>query len=634
MEILGTGKLRHIKGFPKTLRDTMAFMTGIYLIFAIYDYPDPLLHRPVVFGVFLAMVFLTYASPGTKADDRVPIYDYLLALCALSVSFYFIFNLEALRIRAPFVEEATSMQILFAFMAILLVLEGIRRISGIWIPVMCLLALIYLAYGHLIPGRFGHLEFSLSYMVDGLFLNKIGLWGVTMGAASGPLLIIILFSTFLMDAGFSEFLSSIMMRFTQGSYGGFAKVSILSSALFGMISGGGANNVSVDGAITIPGMIRNGYSPVYAAAVESTASMASAFTPPVLGTVAFLMAEVAGIPYSTIALAAIIPATLFYISLYILVDVHARRLKIQGEVIVNGFSMHAFKTGFLMFSPIIYFVFRMIQGGSISRIALESIGVILIVSLFMKKYRFNLVRIIKSVIAAMIRAYPIVITMAASGILIGVINLTGLASKFSTYLLQMRDAPLILILFIVMLVVLFLGLALSISTSYLISVVFFVPILINRGLEPLAVHMFLLYFSAIGSITPPVAITSLTAATIAGASPTHVGFMAMRLSSVSYLIPFLFILHPDLLLIDFNWLTLVLIMRIAFGTIAIVVGIENWLFTPDIPVWARFWFIASGLWLMFDSNPWTLAMLFSINLFYGSLRMVQKKRTLDMQNEK
>jgi len=633
--LFNKGQVRDLKGKQALIRDGFALFTAVYILISIFIYPNSLFHRTFLFGLYFSMVFMTYAPTSASIDSRVSWIDYGLVFLSLGISCYFATNLSMLLERRPFISSVSTLQIILAIITIGLLIEGVRRISGIWLPIINIVALIYLSFGQWIPGRFGHLGFSVQYVVDGLFLSRHGIWGVTMGAASGALLVIIIFSTFLLNSGIDEFLFKLIGRITSKSYGGFAKVAVLSSAFFGMISGGGASNVSATGTITIPAMIKKGYSPVYAAALESCASMASTFTPPVLGSVAFLMAEVVGLPYNRIAQAATIPAILFYINLFILMDIHSRKVKIEKfENIEQPSWISLFRKGIMYFIPLTYFFWRLMTGVSLARVGFESILVVITISAFNPIYRFNLTKIKDTLIKGIRRTLPILTTMASAGILIGVINLTGIASKFSVYLTVLSNTSIYFTLFLIMLVILFIGTAINTPTTYLISVVFFAPMLIRYGFEPLSVHMFILFYSAMGSITPPVAITALTAAAIANASPTKVGLKAMYLSILAYLLPMIFIFRPEVLGVNFNIHSLVLLISIVIGVIYLSFGIEGWFFDYNFFWGFRLLLILNGLILIFNRHLFVLFLGCIFLGFFVLLFYIISKRKGDLSYEK
>lgn len=269
--------------------------------------------------------------------------------------------------------------------------------------------------------------------------------------------------------------------------------------------------------------------------------------PPIMGSVAFIMADVVGIPYVKIAYSAFFPALLYFFAIFMIIDIKSRSLKTQSFTPQYSPPSHALmlKRGFVFFLPLTFLIVRLMMGITPSRVGVESIALLILVNI----KTFNPNKIVAALINGIDKGLMIVSTMATSGILIGIINTTGISSKFSSVLISMAGQSLFITLILVMFMAMFLGLAMNITPSYLLTAVMTVPILVRFGVEPLSAHMFVLFFAAMATITPPVAITSFTAATIAGASPMGVGFKSMRMALVAYILPYVFVYNPSILLI-------------------------------------------------------------------------------------
>jgi len=597
MYIGGEGERRNLNGFSAKLYKTIAFLTAVYIFWAIISYPQPILHRSLCFGLFLALTFMCYTMPGTDTKDKIPWYDWILAILSVSVSIYIYINLERLVYRYVFVDAVYASDIIMGLIAVLLLLEATRRVIGPWLSLLNIISLVYLWAGPFIPGKFGHKGFTLNHITEGLFMTTDGIWGSIMGVATNEVILFVIFGAFLLYTGAGAFLFDFASAIAGWSRGGLAKVAILASGLFGMISGSPVANASTVGVITIPMMKKSGYPGDFAASVETCASAGGILMPPVMGSVAFVMAEVIGVPYSEVAIAAFLPAVLYFLALYFTIDIRARKIGLKGlprEEIPPLFK--TLKQGLPFFIPIIYLILRLtLTGASISRVGLESIMLITAISILNKNNRITLKVFINALADGIDKGIMIVTTMASCGIMIGVFNLTGIGGKFSSVLMSLSNSSLILTLILVMSLTMFLGLAMNISTAYLLTAVVAAPVLVKLGVPVIAAHMFILFYAAMATITPPVAITAFAAASIAQEPPMKIGFMAMRMALIAYVLPFIFIYWPALLL---QASLIQIIMAFILGVISvalIAMGIEGWWFNREMPKLSRLLIIIAGI---------------------------------------
>jgi len=593
----GEGNKRKLTGFPATLYKTIAFFTAIYIFWAIIYYPQPILHRSLSFGLFLALTFMTYTMPGTNTRNRIPWYDWFLAFLSVAVSIYIYLNLERVINRLVFVDPVFLWDMIMGIITVLLLLEGTRRVIGPWLSFLSIISLVYLWAGPFIPGKFGHKGFSSAHAIEELFLTTDGIWGNIMGVATNEVILFVIFGAFLLFSGAGAFLFDFAAAIAGWSRGGLAKVAILASGLFGMISGSPVANASTVGVITIPMMKKSGYPGDFAASVETCASAGGILMPPVMGSVAFVMAEVIGIPYVKVATAVFLPAVLYFLALYFSIDFRARKIGLQG-LPKNEIPplRNTIKQGLPFFIPILYLIFRLtLTGATISRVGLESICLIIVISIFNKKSRMNLKMIFEALADGTEKGIMIVTTMASCGIMIGVFNLTGIGGKFSSVLMSLSDSSLIITLILVMLLAMFLGLAMNISTAYLLTAVVAAPVLINLGVTVLAAHMFILFYAAMATITPPVAITAFAAASIAGEPPMKVGFMAMRMAIIAYVLPFIFVYWPALLMQAPFYEIIIALFLGVIAVALIAMGLEGWWFEQKVSKISRLLIIIAGI---------------------------------------
>ena len=286
--ITTSGLKRELSGPEAIIRDVLAAVSGLYLLFAVLFYPEPILHRSISLGFFYAIIFMSYSTPGIKKIKKIPVFDWILSLMSLSVGIYVGLNLERIINRVEYFDKVLTLDIIFTIITVCLLLEGTRRVIGPWLPALTIIAFAYLMFGHHIPGKFGHMKETIPSISDALFLASGGIWGSTMGIATGKIMIFILFGTMFRFTGAGDFLFDFVTKITGSLKGGIAKVAIVSSALFGMVSGGPLTNATTTGAMTIPMMKKNGYSKEYSACVESCASVGGIFMPPIMGAVALV----------------------------------------------------------------------------------------------------------------------------------------------------------------------------------------------------------------------------------------------------------------------------------------------------------------------------------------------------------
>ena len=623
----GEGKRRILTGFPGKLHKAIGFFAAIYIFWAIIYYPQPIFHRSLSFGLFFALTFMTYTMPGTDTRNRIPWYDWVLALLSITVSIYIFLNLDRLVHRFVFVDTVYTLDIIMGILTILLLLEGTRRVIGPWLSLLSIISLGYLWAGPYITGRFGHKGFSGAHIIEELFLTTDGIWGNIMGVATNEVILFVIFGAFLLYSGAGAFLFDFAAAIAGWSRGGLAKIAILASGLFGMISGSPVANASTVGVITIPMMKKSGYSGDFAASVETCASAGGILMPPVMGSVAFVMAEVIGIPYAQVAVAAFLPALLYFLALYFTIDFRARKTGLQGMSRSEIPPLwETVKRGLPFFIPIIYLVLRlMLTAASISRVGLESIGLIVLIGILNPANRMNLKMIAEALADGVEKGIMIVTTMASCGIMIGVFNLTGIGGKISSALMAFSDSSLIMTLLLVMILSVFLGLAMNISTAYLLTAVVAAPVMIKLGVTPLAAHMFILFYAAMATITPPVAVTAFAAASIAGEPPMKIGFMSMRMAIVAYVLPFIFVYWPALLL-QAPLVEIIIALLLGIAAVALIaMGLEGWWFNKEMPMVSRLLVVIAGITLL-TGNIYlimaSIAVIFLINYWLRNAKTI------------
>jgi len=529
----------------------------------------------------MVLIFALY--PGWKAAPKQMVHWFDWACIAFSVAIciYILWDSEALMLRAV-TSSPTTWDLFFGAFAILLSLEAARRTTGPALPIIVLVLLFYAWAGGTMPGILGHRGYSLDRIVSYVF-GTDGVFGVPLKASATQVFLLVLFGAFLHVSGVGEFFMNLATALTGGTRGGPAKISIIASTLFGTISGSAVANVVGTGNFTIPLMKRTGYQAHFAGAVEAAASTGGQIMPPIMGTAAFVMAELLGIPYSKIAIAALFPALLYYIALFIMVDLEAVRVGLKG---LNKSELpnlgNVFKQGFHLILPFMTLIYVLIvMGQSVVKASLWAILVCVLVCTICQAPRVIIKNCFKALEMGALRSLSVVATCSAAGIAIGAILLTGAGMKITFLISRFGETNMLLSLVLAALMAVILGMGLPTVAAYIITASVLVSGLVSLHIQPLAAHMFLFYFSIMSMVTPPVALAAYAAGAISGANPHKIGFAAMKLGATAYIIPFMFVYNSSLLLIGTSVQILTAVISAVIGTSCLAISIHGVLFTGE-----------------------------------------------------
>jgi TRAP transporter 4TM/12TM fusion protein len=501
-------------------------------------------------GLFLALalaaVFIaTRAHPRAPAA-RVPWYDWLLAAAGLAVGLYVAARYPTL---AYSLSALTPGKVALGAAAILLVLEATRRLCGWALVVVALACLAYAKFAALLPEPLTAKSASWSRLAVYLYLDANGLFGVALTVAAGIVVAFVFFGQALATVGGDRFLTDLALV-AMGRYrGGPAKVAVVSSTLFGTVSGSAVSNVVVDGALTIPMMKRAGYPPHLAAAIEAVASNGSQIMPPVMGAAAFLIAEYLGLPYGEVALAGAIPAALYYLALFIQVDLEAARRGLTGLPPAALPRLGpVLRRGGVFIVPLGVLVYTlMLAGWEPGRAGLAAVGATFAVGALRRATRPGPGRVVDAVVETGRTMLDLTAITALAGLVIGALQLSGFASKLPLLLAGLAGQHVLGLLILTAAVCVVLGMSLPTTVVYVTLAVLVGPGLVQLGIHPLAAHLFLFYFGMLSLITPPDCLATYTAAAIARADFWKTGWTGMRLGIVAYVVPFAFVLQPALL---------------------------------------------------------------------------------------
>lgn len=542
------------------------------------------IQRTVHLGFALSLIFLLFPARKKGNKKKVAWYDYLLVLLSIIVCGYWPVFYETL---VQQIGSITQVQMFIGGAAILLVLEATRRAVGLPITIIAIIFLVYALFGPYMPGMLAHRGLSLQQLIDSMFFTTQGILGTPLQVSSTYIFLFLLFGAFLVQTGVGNYFNDLAISLAGRRTGGPAKVAIFSSALNGTISGSSVANTVTTGSYTIPMMKKLGYKPNFAGAVEAASSTGGQIMPPIMGAAAFLMIEFAGVGYWEIAKAATIPAILYFSGIWIMTHLEAKRTGLHGlpkDQIPP--KKEVFKKIHLLL-PIIAIVWLLFKGFSIERTALLGIGITILVSMFRKDTRINLSKFITALTSGARTALGVAAATACAGIIVGVVTKTGLGLKLGNSLVSMAgslassaDIQLLLTLFFTMVASIILGMGSPTTANYIITSTIALPAILalNDQLEVaipvLAGHMFVFYFGIVADITPPVALAAFAATGISGGEPIRTGVNAAKLAVAAFIIPYMFVLQPQLLMIDTTVLSIIWILFTAItGMIAIGAGL-------------------------------------------------------------
>ncbi|GAE27593.1 TRAP-type uncharacterized transport system [Halalkalibacter wakoensis JCM 9140] len=438
--------------------------------------------------------------------------------------------------------------------------------------------MLYAYVGHYLPGTFGHRELSNQRILEELIFTTNGVFGAPVQVAATYAFLFVTFGYFFKKSGAGQFIIDLCAALVGRRTGGLAKVAVTTSAVFGSISGSPTSDVATTGSINIPNMKEKGYDPVYAAAVETSASSGGTILPPIMGSVAFLMAEFTGISYFDIVVASVLGALLYYLGVYF--QVHFRSVKLglvglpKNEIPRLTKTM---KTGFFYVFPVVILVWAMEKGFTPSLAATYGIIATFLISYVKRSTRIN-IRQIKEIFTDVVyHIIPLTVATAAAGIIIGIINLTGLAGKFTSLIFALTGEAIFFSLIVGAFICILLGMGMPTPSAYVLVAALVAPAFIQLGIDLLPAHLFLVFFCALSAITPPVGVASYTAAGIANANPLKVGIQATKLASVGFIIPFMFVYHPTLLMQGSVISIILTVVTAILGVYALAASMEGYM---------------------------------------------------------
>ena len=586
------------KGVTRLIAAIGVAMSVYHLYTGYFGAPEAFLHRAI--HLLFTMVLIFFLFPFSKEDwwKKYRWMDWFFILLTLASIGYLFINYEYIITRYALVHPLSGSDMVFGILLAALLVEASRRAIGPALPLTAGFFLVYAYLGPYLPGLLRHSGFTTEAIVDQLSFTTEGIFGMPLGVSATYVILFIIFGTFLEKSGTGQLFMDFASAITGWTRGGPGKISCISSALFGTISGSAVANVMVDGWLTIPLMKRTGFKPPFACAVEAAASTGGQIMPPVMGAAAFVMSEFTGIPYITICLYAMIPALLYYLSLFMSIHFEAGRMGLKGlpkEELPNLKKTMAARGH--MFIPLIIIVYMMTAGYTPMYACIYSTVAVVVLSFLRKETRMGFWTIVKALEESAKNTLGVASACACAGIVIGVINLTGVGLKFTSFVLFLAGASLIPALVLTMIAGIVLGMGMPTTPAYIVQAALLIPALIKLGVLNVAAHMFVFYFSTISAITPPVAMAVYAAAGIGGAKLWPTGLWAMRIAATGFVVPFMFVYGPSLLFIGSAFDIITSSISASFGVIALAAGMMGW-FVKKVNPWERLVLIAAALLLI------------------------------------
>ena len=671
--------MRKLTGYAAVVVAVVGVVMSLYHVYARLTpaAPDSLVLRMIALAFCLALAFLlfpfrsftpldeeaTQLAAAPDAPSTIPWIDLGLAALSLACMAYFFVYYDYITSRFPTAHPLSPLDMVVGTVLVVLVLEATRRTLGMALPILALLFMLYSLVGPWMPGPLRTKGLTYEILIDQTVFTSEGLFGIPLGVAASYVILFIIFGAFLERSGAGQFFMNMANAMAGSQRGGPGKVAVVSSSMFGTISGSAVANVMVDGWLTIPMMKRTGFKPEAAAAVEAVASTGGQIMPPVMGAASFVMAEFLGVPYSTIMLAALIPALFYYGALFAAIHFNASRNGLMGlpKAELPRLGTILWASGHLL-APVVVIFLLLLEGFTATYAALVATLVVVyawllgrwvwpLLAMGIVVWEVNAPVWAWFVLAAigavavllqpggpgqvkrLVRAdapnalrngayqtVPVAMATAAAGIMIGVILQTGMAIRFTSFLVEFAGGQLFIALIITMIAAVILGTALPTTPAYIMLAALLIPALIKLGVPPLAAHMFAFYFGCLSAVTPPECLAVYAAASISRCSVWGAGWQAVKFAAAGFLVPFFFVYYPALLF-QGTWTEIGLaLVSGGVGVVALAAGLEGY-FLRTATWFERGLFMVAALLLIDPGLVTDLAGLVLLAIALGSQRL-------------
>jgi TRAP transporter 4TM/12TM fusion protein len=597
--------VRKLTGYRGLVVGVVAVAMSAYHIYArltMYA-PDQQALLYVTLAFSLVLSFLLFPARAASRE-RLPWTDLALAALSLACVGYMFGYYDYVVNRFPTAHPLFPMDRVVAVVGIVLVLEATRRTIGASLPIVAVCFIAYGLAGPWLPGGLAHRGLTLDITLDQTYFTTEGVFGVPLGVAATYVILFIIFGAFLERSGAGQFFMNFANAIAGGARGGPGKVSVVSSSLFGTISGSAVANVMVDGWLTIPMMKRTGFKPEAAAAIEAVASTGGQIMPPIMGAAAFVMAEFLGASYTQVMIAAAIPALFYYGALFAAIHFNAVRSGLRGipknELPVLG---HIIVRQGHLFLPVIVLLAFLLNGYTPTYAAIMSAAIVVVISWFRPDTRIGPRGIVDALREGAVHTVPVAMACASAGIVIGIVLQTGLALRFTSFLVALAGGHLIFALLMTMAAGIVLGMGMPTTPAYIMQAALLIPALIKLGVAPMGAHMFAFYFSCLSAVTPPVALAVYAAASIGKAGLWGAGVQAVKFAAAGFIVPFFFVYNPALLFAgEWSEIARAVVTGIV-GVIALAAGLEGY-FIRTATWLERALFLAAAF-LLIDPGPIT-----------------------------
>ncbi|MBQ8417970.1 MAG: TRAP transporter permease [Phascolarctobacterium sp.] len=589
---------RTFSGFMKKFFFALCVLVSCYHLYtATFGPPLTLIHRSIHVSMMLIMTFLMYPLCKKDSFTKPSYLDWVLVAASLAAPIYISTGYQGFVERAG---NANFMDMLMATLLVILVLEASRRVSGNVLSILSLVFIAYGIFGRSMPGMFMHRGYDWTSLSNHFFANTEGIYGTSVSVSASYIFLFILFGAVMSKSGMGQLFNDMALGLAGHTKGGPAKVSVLASGLLGSINGSAVANVVTTGAFTIPLMKKTGYSKEFAGAVEASASVGGQLLPPIMGAAAFIMAEMLGVKYSSIIVWAAIPALLYYLGIIIQVQLRASKDGLVGLPKDQLPSISAvMKTrGHLLF-PVFFLLYMLFfSGTTVIYSAVLTIVVTVITAQLKKETRMSLQDLFAALADGAKQTVSVAIACACVGIIIGVCSKTGFGLTMANTIIALGGTSILFTLVFTMITCMILGMGLPSIPAYIITAAIAAPALSKLGIPPAAAHMFSFYYAMFANLTPPVALASFAAAGLSGGDPMKTGVASVKLALAGFIVPFMFVFSPQLMLINTTFLEGAWTSLTAcVGVFLLSVAVEGYLFA-HVATWLRIVTLAGALGLM------------------------------------
>ncbi len=590
-----------------------------HLFVAVYGTPEGRSFRSVHLSVMMILAVFIYPVFRKKINDKIilpndekgnflrllgSIYDFLIIISIIFVQLWTTWDVETFMMRYG---DKYIGDIIVGSILIFLVLDGTRRAVGWAMVFVAGFFMLHALYAHKFFGFFYGPPTRLAKYIDTLFMTSDGIYGIPLYVASTYIVLFIIFGAILIRSGVGRFFVDLAISLTGHRTGGPAKAAVVASGMTGTVYGSAVANVVTTGSFTIPLMKNYGYRPKFAAAVEACASSGGQITPPIMGAAAFIMAEFLEAPYSYVILAAIIPAFLYFVTIYFMVHVEAEKHgieKIDKSMLPNVIDV--LKSGWHMLLSLVVLIALLIYGYTAMKAGFWAIISVIFLSFFKSNTRMSVVDLLGAFESGIKSTVPVTIACACAGIIIGSVFVSGLGLKFTQSVIDLSGGMLFPLLCLTAISAIILGMGMTTTAVYITVAALIVPSLIQAGVTPIAAHMFAFYFGVVSTITPPVALASFAGAAIAKSPPMSTAVESSKVGIAKYIVPFAFIYNPALLMEGSYWISLYSLLSVLLAYWSMTLGLEGYLNKP-LNVYTRIIAFISSI----------LLLLPPLSIFYG-----------------